>query len=114
MKLDKFIGKGKCPKCEQGDVFSEKGNIFQLKSPKMIEKCSNCGYIFDRESGYFLGAFYVSYALTVFELLLIYFILQFLLTNVWIIISIMLLVLTLLSFFNFRVARLIWIQLFNK
>jgi len=29
----------------------------------MHERCSNCGLLFNREPGYFLGAMYVSYTL---------------------------------------------------
>lgn len=108
------IVEGNCPKCEQGKIFSSRGNIFLLKAPKMNEKCFNCDYSFEREPGYFLGAFYVSYGMTVFELIVLYFILQFFIVNVATIIGLMLITLILLSFFNFRVSRLMWIQMFHK
>ena len=114
MGMYKKIVEGKCPKCEKGTVFASKGNILLLQMPKMNEKCSNCGYSFEREPGYFLGAFYVSYGMTVFELMILYFVLQFFIVNVGIIISLMLITLLLLSFFNFRFARLVWIQIFHK
>lgn len=114
MRVYKKVVEGKCPKCEKGKIFSSKGNIFLLQTPKMNEKCSNCNYSFEREPGYFLGAFYVSYGMTVFELMVLYFILQFFIVNVGAIISLMLITLILLSFFNFRVSRLMWIQMFHK
>ena len=114
MKIIDYLGKGKCPKCKNGIIFNSIGNILKFQMPKMKECCSNCGYLYEREPGYFLGAFYVSYGMTVLELLVIYFITQLFIENVWGIISIMLGVLILMSCFNFRVARLLWIYTFNK
>lgn len=53
---------GKCPQCRQGDLFPES----ILKSPlKMNEDCPKCGLHYEREPGFFYGAMYVSYALSV-------------------------------------------------
>lgn len=52
----------KCPHCGKGEVY-EKTSFFKL--PEMHEQCSNCNYHFDRESGYFIGAMYISYGLAV-------------------------------------------------
>ena len=103
--------KGKCPKCEKGDIFREKGNILLLKVPKMNEHCEVCGYKFDKEPGYFLGAMYVSYGLTILEMLVLF------LATFWYVplaafFAIILGALVLFSFFNFRLARVIWINLF--
>ena len=114
MKIVQLFGKGVCPKCGKGDVFSNLGNILKFSSPKMNESCPICGYIYERESGYFLGAFYISYAISVGELLVVYFITQFFTKNVWEIISMMFIVLLLMININFRVSRLIWIYIFNK
>lgn len=102
---------GKCPKCETGDIFAEKGSILLLRVPKMHERCPHCGYKFEKEPGYFLGAMYVSYGMTVAEMLIIF------LTTFWFVPIGLFFVLILggmllLSFFNFRVARNIWINLF--
>jgi hypothetical protein len=74
MKTTEYLGKGKCPKCKKGTIFNSIGNIFKFESPKMNDCCPNCDYIYEKEPGYFLGAFYVSYGMTVGELLIIYFI----------------------------------------
>lgn len=105
---------GKCPKCGEGDVFQSKGNIFLFQTPKMNEKCQHCCYVIEKEPGYFLGAFYVSYGMAVLELVTMFLLLSLLTDSVAVIISVMLIVLILLSFFNFRISRLIWIQTFNK
>jgi len=80
----------------------------------MNEKCESCSYVFDKESGYFLGAFYVSYGLTVFELIILFILIQFFTLNLWVIFPTMFISLVLLSFFNFRISRIIWIYTFNK
>lgn len=102
---------GKCPRCEKGDIFERKGNILFLQVPKMHESCNECGYRFEKEPGYFLGAMYVSYAMTVVEMLLI-FVATFWFVPLSLFFVFILGGLVLLSFFNFRVARVIWINLF--
>ena len=47
----------RCPRCLKGRVWR------QLLS--MNATCPVCGFVFDRESGYFAGAMVVSYALAV-------------------------------------------------
>src|SRR5580765_7077136 len=48
--------KQRCPRCCDGRIY-ERGS-------KMHRQCPTCGMLFDREPGYFLGAMYISYALT--------------------------------------------------
>jgi uncharacterized protein (DUF983 family) len=45
----------RCPRCRRGRVFR---SLLQMNDP-----CPECGLIFQREEGYFLGAMYVSYVL---------------------------------------------------
>jgi uncharacterized protein (DUF983 family) len=45
----------RCPRCLRGQVFR---GLFAMNDP-----CPECGLIFQREEGYFLGAMYVSYVL---------------------------------------------------
>jgi uncharacterized protein (DUF983 family) len=49
-----------CPRCRSGRIF--RGAM--LRFPKMYECCAVCGLKFEREEGYFLGAMYISYALS--------------------------------------------------
>jgi uncharacterized protein (DUF983 family) len=51
------IRAGLCPRCRDGKIF--RGRM------SMNPECPTCGLCFERESGYFLGAMYVSYALAV-------------------------------------------------
>ena len=82
----------------------------------MYKTCQNCGYKFEREPGFFFGAMYVSYALGVAEALItalvgIYFYDTGLSPKLlpWIIG-----VLILMSSFNMRVSRIIWLYLFKN
>jgi uncharacterized protein (DUF983 family) len=47
----------RCPRCRQGRVF--RGPI------AMNPSCPVCGLSFEREEGYFLGAMYISYGISV-------------------------------------------------
>ena len=47
----------RCPRCHRGRMFR---GSFTMDDP-----CPVCGLVFQREEGYFLGAMYVSYALSV-------------------------------------------------
>jgi hypothetical protein len=42
----------------------------------MVERCPRCGLVFERESGYFIGAIYINYGLTVGLALVGYFLLE--------------------------------------
>ena len=108
----KGIIQGKCPKCKEGQIFAYSGNIFKVKAPVMHEKCPVCTYKFEKEPGYFLGSMYVSYALAVAELMVVFISLIYF-VDIYLILMIMLLVLLLLSFLNFRYARIVWIYIFQ-
>lgn len=104
---------GRCPKCDTGKIFASKGSIFKMKVPQMNETCSHCGYRFARESGYFLGAMYVSYGLTIAEMLPLFLVLAWYVSLTVIFVSLFVM-LVLTMFFNFRMSRIIWVHLFHK
>ena len=52
----------RCPRCRQGRIFRRPVYRAALA---MFESCSVCGLKFEREQGYFLGAMYVSYLLSI-------------------------------------------------
>ena len=55
----------KCPRCRKGDMFVTK-NPWHLKTTmKMNQVCPVCAQPLDIEPGFYFGAGYVSYALTV-------------------------------------------------
>lgn len=102
---------GKCPKCHKGSIFAARGNVFLLRMPEMHPECPECGYRFEKEPGYFLGAMYVSYAMGIVEMMLAFaaFYAHVPLTFFFVLLFTVLL---LTSLFNFRVARIVWIHLF--
>lgn len=55
----------KCPKCHEGDMFEESNPYVLGKLTKMHKTCPTCGADFVKEPGFYFGAAYVSYALTV-------------------------------------------------
>ncbi len=103
----------KCPHCHKGNFF-ETHNFYHLKKfSKMNERCSVCNEDFRKEPGYYFGATYVSYGLTVgFGIAL--FLLFCVLFNgsaaffLWIFSTLLILLLPIF----YRLARLIWINFF--
>jgi len=64
----------KCPRCRQGNMFDYP--VWDLSHfAKMNRECSNCGFRFEVEPGFFIGAMYVSYAMVVALLLTVGFLL---------------------------------------
>ncbi|RNL95092.1 DUF983 domain-containing protein [Sinomicrobium pectinilyticum] len=110
-----YILKEKCPNCEKGDIFESKGNPFLFRMPKMHRRCHNCDYNFIREPGYFFGAMYVSYALTIAEMVAVLILGKFVigLGNIYIFVIIMIMAVV-SSTFNFRLSRTIWLYMFRK
>ncbi|MFY0606872.1 MAG: DUF983 domain-containing protein [Cyclobacteriaceae bacterium] len=55
---------GKCPQCREGDMF--KYSLWRFGKFNAIHtNCEKCNLRFEREPGFFYGAMYVSYALSV-------------------------------------------------
>ena len=103
----------KCPRCHQGNFF-ETNHFYDLKNfGKMNKKCLVCNENFIREPGYYFGAAYVSYALTVAFGIVLYIALYTLFaidTIPYLTIFSALLIILMPVFF--RLARIIWINLF--
>ena len=53
---------GVCPRCRQGKIYRRS---FLRSWLDMYDRCPNCGLHYEREQGYFLGAMYASYFLSV-------------------------------------------------
>ncbi len=57
--------RNRCPQCGQSYLFKEP-NAHKLRTTAHMHKaCTACGEDFEREPGFYFGAAYVSYALTV-------------------------------------------------
>ncbi len=105
----------KCPHCHEGDFFVSK-NPFSFKDfSKINPACSNCGENFMKEIGFFYGSMYVSYGLTIALGVGMYLIMCLLLklSELSFLISFVAAGLLLWTTI-FRIARLVWINLFVK
>ena len=51
-----------CPRCRKGPIY--RASLWRGYL-SMHERCPHCGLKFEREPGYFLGALYFSYALSI-------------------------------------------------
>jgi len=82
----------------------------------MNKECKKCGYKFEREPGFFFGAMYVSYALGIAEAVGVFILGRLFFESVYDmrIIFWIGLTLLLLSAFNIRISRIIWIYLMRK
>ena len=108
-KLSNRLGailKLRCPRCLTGQVFY--GRV------AMHEACPNCQHVFKREPGYFLGAMYVSYFMSIPILALLtvilYFTLFYMLNPAWVVL-IALIPYILFIPLVFRYSRVIWMHI---
>jgi uncharacterized protein (DUF983 family) len=97
--------RGLCPRCRTGKIFR---GIVAMNDP-----CPNCGLLFQREEGYFLGAMYVSYFLSMAVYLVLH-VVWSLVRSDWFSYTTMLLAMA--SFLPFvpalfRYSRVLWIYL---
>jgi uncharacterized protein (DUF983 family) len=103
----------KCPHCHEGDFFVT-SNAFDLRNfAKMYDKCPICGEDFRREPGFYFGAAYVSYGLTVTIGIILFVLLYWLLgLSAWVFFGILVGVQIIFMPFFFRSSRLVWINWF--
>lgn len=110
------IFNAKCPVCHEGRVFKYKSVYNIKKFDKMEETCSHCGHKYEMETGFFYGAMYVAYAVSV-AFSVAAFLSTYLLfpnTPYWAYIIIVLSTLVILAPVTFRAGRLIWINFFSS
>lgn len=97
----------RCPQCRIGKMFN--GGTYSFGRQRTNEICAYCGLQFEIEPGYFYAAMYVSYAMSVAEVLSIGTVVYLITSSESpeIYASILLSVILLLAPFNYRYARLI-------
>lgn len=103
----------KCPVCGEGHVFAKKGNPLLFQMPRMETNCKVCGHKFEREPGYFFGSMFISYAIAVAEMIGVFLIMQFFTTDFVTLVTTIAICSVLLSTFNFRMSRMLWIYMFD-
>lgn len=105
----------KCPKCHEGDFHLTK-NPYDLKNfGKNHEYCPSCNYHFDKEPGYFFGAMYVSYGLSIaFSVAIgVAILVLFPSASYKVYITAILIGIIGLMPISFRLSRVIWMNLFQ-
>jgi len=110
------IFKGRCPVCHEGKVFTYNQVFHPKKFDKMEERCSECGHKYEIETGFFYGAMYVAYALTV-ALSVATSVLTYLIyppAPYWVYIINILVVLIVMAPITFRGGRMVWMNLFHS
>ena len=105
----------KCPRCHQGKVFQNNNPYSFRNGLTMQTHCSACGLKYERETGYFYGAMYVSYGLQVSVFIVLY-----TMDSLWLhlraAIPLSLVIGCIVAMFplTFRWSRIIWIGMFTK
>jgi len=108
------IFNNKCPRCQEGDFFTD-GNAYHLKTMMHMHKtCPSCGLKYEIEPSFFQGAMYVSYGLTV-AIACVLFVLS-LIFKVYFVYTLIALGVLLVGLtpLTYRFARLIYINMFVK
>ena len=109
------VSKNKCPRCHEGSFWpnSPLRNLLFNKG-HLNKNCSNCGLKFEIELGFWYGAMYISYALGVLLILLIWLLQMVFFPFVAVNHTIIFIMLSIILFcpYNFFYSRLIWINFF--
>jgi uncharacterized protein (DUF983 family) len=115
----KSIFTNKCPRCHKGQFWAN-GNPYYnllLNKARIYERCGHCGLKYERETGYWYGAMYVGYGLSIAAFVTAWVATSVLFPEHW---SAATQVLSIIGFsfalvpLNFYFSRLIWINLFTK
>lgn len=98
----------KCPRCRTGAMFV--GSTYGLKAQKMNEQCPHCLLKFEQRPGHFYVAMFVSYAMSVAEIIaacLATFAIVGDSGSVWLYLTVVFVTIFVLSPFNYRYSRVI-------
>lgn len=110
------IANKKCPVCQEGDYY-EPGHAYNLKTfDKAYTHCSHCNHKFEIENGFFYGAMYVSYGISV-AIAVSLFMATYVLfpeTPYYYYIVIIIIGIIFSMPISFRMSRLIWMNLFSS
>ena len=68
----KSLLSNQCPRCKKADLFCSRNPYDFKKLFLMYEHCASCGLKFNKEPGFFYGAMYVGYGISVAYLTIFY------------------------------------------
>lgn len=116
------IFKFKCPRCRRGDLFPY--SMFSKKLAQMNKRCAHCNQNFEPEPGFYFGAAYVSYGLTIGLWVALWAALATLdviglinfaiFDDMWFFLFTGLILLVITLPYLFRLSRALWIHMFVK
>ncbi len=92
----------RCPRCLEGKAFR---SLLRL-----APDCPTCRFPFEREAGYYVGAFYFGYGLSLAQIAPTMVLLLFLGVPGWLQVAVPVAQLLLLSPLNFRYSRVLWLH----
>lgn len=107
------IATNTCPKCNEGTFFKT-SNPYDLKDfDKINPTCEYCGESFQREPGFYIGAMYISYALSVAMVITAFvgFVIIFGF-DIEYVLGVLIPLIIILMPVLFRTARIIWLNIF--
>lgn len=105
----------KCPRCHQGPMFSHSA-LNLRKFDQMPENCPVCGFRYEIELGFYWGAMYMSYGLSVFIVFLVGISLYFLANDppTWVYLTTVATIVVLFTPVLFRYARVMMLYFFGS
>ena len=106
----------KCPVCQEGDYYINK-QAYNLKTfDKSHTNCSYCNHKFEIENGFFYGAMYVSYGISIAVAVSLFMATYVLFpeTPYYTYIFIIIIGIVLFTPVAFRMSRIIWMNLFSS
>ncbi len=108
------IAQQKCPVCQEGDYFTVKNPYSKKTFSNQITHCEQCGHKFEIENGFFYGAMYVSYGISVAIGVSIFMALYVLWPSLPYYYSIFFIIAGIIVFMPipFRLSRMVWMNLF--
>ncbi len=103
----------RCPACHEGPLFEEAGYFDFRKMGKTHDACPHCGQDYRIEPGFYWGALYIAYGLSVF-VSLFFFLLFFLLFGLSLNTSFLLLIVAdlMLTPFLYKLSKTLWLHVF--
>ena len=106
--------KGKCPRCRQGDIFSHRATSV-TRFNQMNKTCPHCGVRLEPEPGFYQGAMYVGYAITITVMIMVGLILYFFFDDPseWVYIGVVIGIMVLLIPLNYRYSRIVYLYAFG-
>lgn len=105
---------GKCPRCRKGNIFKYRLGERFFHFNKMNETCPQCEVRLEPEPGFYQGAMYVGYGITMIIIILISIVLYVAgHPSEWVYTGTVIAVMILLIPLNYRYSRILYLYLFG-